>query len=277
MFFPQEWEALLHYNGFEVDRVEGDFLGGPLGRDSDVMVWHAKLAGSGATRQAVSVAERLGAVRARIEAAAQAAGRAPGGVKLVAVSKTKPPEAIREAYDVGQRAFGENYAQELATKAEALADLPDLEWHFIGHLQTNKARVVARVAHVVHAVDSVVLARELGKRAARERTTPIEALVEVSVGGEAQKAGASPGELAEVLAAVREQPSLALRGLMTMPPAGDPVAARRTFETLVLLRQLHGGPAALPELSMGMSEDLEIAIACGATYVRVGRAIFGER
>jgi pyridoxal phosphate enzyme (YggS family) len=217
------------------------------------------------------------AVPARPAPGARAAGRAPGDVKLVAVSKTKPAEAVREAYIAGQRAFGENYAQELAAKAEALADLPDIEWHFIGHLQTNKAKVVARHAHVVHAVDSAVLAKELGKRAAKERTDRIAVLVEVSIAGEAQKAGATPSELAEVLGAVRDQPALALRGLMTMPPAGDLDAARRTFETLGLLRQLHGGAAVLPELSMGMSEDLEVAVACGATYVRVGRAIFGAR
>lgn len=225
----------------------------------------------------VTIAARLADVRARVAHAADAAGRAPGEVRLIAVSKTMPPEAIREAYAEGQRAFGENYAQELASKAEALADLTDLEWHFIGHLQTNKARVVAKIAHVVHAVDSTALARELGKRAARDRTSPLEVLIEVNIGGEPQKAGATPGEIAEVMEAVRLQASLALRGLMTMPPAGDPDAARRTFETLALLRNLHGGAAKLPELSMGMSEDLEIAIACGATCVRVGRAIFGAR
>jgi pyridoxal phosphate enzyme (YggS family) len=225
----------------------------------------------------MSVAERLAHVHARIERAAVASGRSPGDVKLIAVSKTKPVDAIREAYASGQRAFGENYAQELSAKAEALADLVDLEWHFIGHLQTNKARVAARFAHVVHTVDSEALVRELGKRAARERTSPLAVLIEVNVGGEPQKAGASPSEIEDVMAAVRSHPSLALRGLMTLPPAGDLDAARRTFETLGLLRALHGGAAALPELSMGMSEDLEIAVACGASYVRVGRAIFGER
>ncbi len=225
----------------------------------------------------MSVAERLAQVHARIDRAAQASGRSPGDVKLIAVSKTKPVDAIREAYASGQRAFGENYAQELGTKAEALADLVDLEWHFIGHLQTNKAKVAAKFAHVVHTIDSEALVRELGKRAARERASPLAVLIEVNIGGEAQKAGATPSELAEVIAAVHAQPSLALRGLMTLPPAGDPDAARRTFETLTLLRSLHGGESALPELSMGMSEDLEIAVACGASYVRVGRAIFGER
>lgn len=226
----------------------------------------------------MSVAERLGEVRARIERAAREAGRDPATVRLVAVCKKKPPEAVREAYAAGQRAFGENYAQELAAKAEALADLPDIEWHFVGHLQTNKARVVARHAHVVHTVDSAALARELGKRAAREgRAAPMPVLIEVNVGGEPQKAGAAPSDIDEVMQAVRAQPALALRGLMTMPPAGDPAAARRAFETLVSLRNLHGGAAALPELSMGMSADLEVAVACGATLVRVGTDVFGPR
>jgi pyridoxal phosphate enzyme (YggS family) len=226
----------------------------------------------------VSIASNLAEVRTRIVRAAQAAGRDPAGVKLVAVSKTKGADLIREAYAAGQRAFGENYAQELVGKAEALADLRDLEWHFIGHLQTNKARVVAAHAHVVHTVDSTALARELGKRVAKlERATPMPVLIEVSVAGEAQKAGAAPSDIDEVMRAVSEQPSLALRGLMTVPPVDDREAARRAFETLVSLRNLHGGPRVLPELSMGMSHDLEVAIACGATIVRVGTAIFGAR
>jgi hypothetical protein len=226
----------------------------------------------------MSIASALADVRGRIERAAQAAGRDALLVKLVAVSKTKGPEAVREAYAAGQRAFGENYAQELATKAEALADLADVEWHFIGHLQTNKARVVAKHAHVVHTVDSPALARELGKRASREaRVVPLPVLIEVRVGGEAQKAGAAPSEIEEVMRAVQAEASLALRGLMTMPPADDLVAARGVFETLVSLRNLHGGPGVLPELSMGMTADLEVAVACGATLVRVGTAIFGAR
>jgi uncharacterized pyridoxal phosphate-containing UPF0001 family protein len=123
----------------------------------------------------------------------------------------------------------------------------------------------------------VALARELGKRAAKERKSSLTVLIEVNVGGEPQKAGATPSEIAEVIAAVRDQPSLALRGLMTMPPADDEASARKVFETLALLRNLHGGPSVLPELSMGMSDDLEIAVACGSTCVRVGRAIFGPR
>lgn len=222
------------------------------------------------------LAARLAEVHARIERAAQAASRAPESIQLVAVSKTHPADAIREAYALGQRAFGESYAQELVAKAAQLADLADIEWHFVGHLQTNKAKYVARVAHYVHSIDSVAVARELGKRATKEQRK-LRVLIEVNVSGEAQKAGASPTEIADVIAAVRNEPALELRGLMTMPPFGDPEAARRTFESLVTLRALHGGPAALPDLSMGMTADLEIAIACGATKVRIGTAIFGER
>lgn len=226
----------------------------------------------------MSVAARLREVRERVAEAARAAGRDPSSVTLVAVSKTKPAEAVREAYDAGQRAFGENYAQELAAKAEALGALPGLEWHFIGHLQTNKARVAARHAQWVHTVDGAALARELGKRVAKEgRAHPMPVLVEVNVGGEPQKAGAAPGDIAEVMRAIQAEPSLALRGLMTVPPADDLPTARRVFETLVSLRNLHGGPNVLPELSMGMTADLDVAIACGATIVRVGTAIFGSR
>jgi len=229
--------------------------------------------GAAAPGVVVTIAASLAEVRARVARAAEACGRAASEVKLVAVSKTKPAEAVREAYEAGQRAFGENYAQELDAKSRSLADLPDIEWHFIGHLQSNKAKIVARAANVVHTVDGASLARELGKRATR--VLPV--LIEVNVGGEAQKHGCAPSDIAEVMAAVRAQPMLALRGLMTMPPADDPEAARRVFETLASLRSLHGGVAALPELSMGMSGDLEIAIASGATIVRVGTAIFGAR
>lgn len=230
----------------------------------------------------LSVADGLARVRDRIHRAATAVGREAADVRLVAVSKTKPSSSIREAYAAGQRDFGENYAQELGQKAEELADLIELRWHFIGHLQSNKARVVARAAHVVHTVDTPPLARELGKRFAAvsesrgDDGARLPVLVEVNVGGEAQKHGASPSDLAAVLAAVDREPALVLRGLMTMPPS-DLEAARRAFEALSSLRNAHGGAARLPELSMGMSEDLEIAIASGSTLVRVGSAIFGAR
>ena len=224
---------------------------------------------------AVTVSERLEDVRARIDAATIACGRERGSVRLVAVSKTKPPEAVREAYAAGQRDFGESYAQELADKAVALADLADLRWHFIGHLQSNKAKVVAKHAHVVHAVDGASLAKELAKRAAKDGRS-LDALVEVKLSHEPTKHGVRPEELEEVLAAIERETALRLRGLMTLPP-DDEAATRSAFSTLASLRGLHGGPSRLPELSMGMTGDLEIAIESGATMVRVGTAIFGAR
>lgn len=224
----------------------------------------------------MSVAAALGEVRARVDAAARTAGRDPSSVTLVAVSKTHAPEKIREAWAAGQRAFGESYAQELDAKASALADLADLEWHFIGHLQSNKAKVVARVAHLVHAVHSRDLAAELGKRAASAGRAPLSVLVEVKLSEEASKHGAAPAELGALLEAIERDARLRLRGLMTMPPP-ELGAARRVFDELAALREKHGGAARLPELSMGMTNDFEVAIAAGATIVRVGTAIFGER
>ena len=223
------------------------------------------------------IAESLAAVRARIDAAAKACGRDPSSVALVAVSKTKSPEMIREAYAAGQRAFGENYAQELDDKAKVLADLPDIAWHFIGHLQSNKAKLVARVASVVHTLHSRDLAAELGKRAATAGRAPLDVLVEVKLSEEATKHGAAPSELGVLLDAIEKDARLRLRGLMTMPPPDDLAVAKRVFDELAALRAKHGGVERLPELSMGMTDDLEIAIAAGATMVRVGTAIFGAR
>jgi len=223
------------------------------------------------------VGDTLAMVRERIASAASVAGRPADTVKLVAVSKGKPADAIRDAYAAGQRRFGESYAQELVAKAASLADLAGIEWHFIGHLQSNKARTVAPVAHVVHTVDTPGLVRELARRVLKAGRGPLPVLVEVNVTREPQKHGASPSDLKEVIEVVVAEPSLALRGLMTVPPVDDLAAARAAFETLASLRALHGGAALLPELSMGMSHDLEVAVACGATLVRVGTAIFGPR
>ena len=212
-------------------------------------------------------------------AAAHAAGRDPGAVRLVAVSKTQPAEAVREAYAAGQRDFGENYVQELVQKAEALRDLPGLRWHMIGHLQRNKAKLVAPLASFVHTVDSVGLGRELAKRrasAAIQERLPV--LVEVSIAGEEQKHGVAPGELAELLEGLEALPELSLSGLMCVPPfTEDAALSRPHFDALARLREQHGGVARLPELSMGMTHDLEHAVAAGATWVRVGTAIFGAR
>jgi pyridoxal phosphate enzyme (YggS family) len=223
------------------------------------------------------IAARLSDVRRRIDEATAKAGRAPGSVELLAVSKGKPGEAIRAAYAAGQRAFGENYAQELAQKAADLADLQGIEWHFIGRLQRNKAKQVAEAARVVHAVDRADLADALGKRALAAGVK-LRVLVEVNVSGEASKGGCPPCTLGGVLDAIRASPALEAVGLMTIPPeSDDPEAARPFFAALRRLRDDHGGAAALPALSMGMTHDFPVAIDEGATLVRVGTAIFGAR
>jgi pyridoxal phosphate enzyme (YggS family) len=212
------------------------------------------------TGGAVDVAANLAAVRQRL----------PAGVTLVAVSKTHPPEAIRAAYAAGQRDFGENYAQEWREKADALADLAELRWHFVGGLQTNKAKVLAGRVAYVHTVDREELARELSRRLAAKGAR-LRAFLEVNVAGEAAKAGCAPADAPRLAEAVRALPGLELVGLMCIPPAeGDP---RPHFRTLRALRDRLG----LRELSMGMSGDLDAAVEEGATFVRVGTAIFGER
>lgn len=218
------------------------------------------------------LAQRLEAVRARVAAACARAGRPVESVTLVAVSKLKPSGMIREAYAAGQRDFGENYAQELRDKAAELADLEGLRWHAIGPLQTNKVKYVARVASAFHALDRLEVARELSKR--REGAAPLPCFVEVNVGGEATKSGLEPSALADFLAQARALPGLRLVGLMSLPPPTDDEArARGYFQALHELGQRH----ALPELSMGTTHDFEQAIEAGATLVRVGTAIFGER
>ncbi len=188
-------------------------------------------------------------------------------MRLIAVSKKHPADAVREAYACGQRDFGESYAQELAEKAEALADLPELRWHFIGPLQRNKAKLVARYACSVHALES-------GRAAAALDAAghPLDAFVEVNVSGEASKHGITPELLPGLLAELAAFPNLRVVGLMTLPPP-EHDAADAAFATLAELARVH----ALPSLSMGMSDDLEEAIAHGATHVRIGTAIFGER
>jgi hypothetical protein len=238
------------------------------------------------------IAVCLAQVQARIADAAARAGRDPNSIRLVAVSKRQPVEAIRDAYAAGQRDFGENYVQELMLKAKELQDLPDLRFHMIGHLQRNKAKQVVSVASVVHTIDTPELALELAKRAL-DHPVPLErrlrltgsdgdgrlpVLVEVNVGGEKQKSGCEPDELPRVLDTVEASPSLQLVGLMTVPPFTEEASASQAyFERLAAYRERLGGPNRLPELSMGMTLDLEYAIAAGATIVRVGTAIFGER
>lgn len=207
-----------------------------------------------------TIASRLEAIRRTV----------PAGVTLVAVSKTQPPEAIREAHAAGQRDFGENYVQEWREKAEALADLPGLTWHFIGSLQTNKVKYLAGKVGLVHTVDREELGREIAKRwekaGARARV-----LVEVNLGGEESKGGCRPDAVPGLVERLRLLPALDVAGLTCIPPPDDD--PRPHFRALRALRDGLG----LAELSMGMSGDYPVAIEEGATIVRVGTAIFGER
>ena len=215
------------------------------------------------------VAENLASIRDRIARACERAERDPASVKLIAVSKTKPVELIRAALGAGQIDFGENYAQELRDKAVELGEGP--RWHFLGALQTNKVKYVAGRAALVHTVDRAPLAEEIAKRA-RAINCAQSILLEVNLAAEPQKGGVTPAQLLSLLAAVRALPELSCQGLMCIPPAGqDP---RACFAKLRRLRDEH---AAGPELSMGMSDDFEVAIEEGATLVRVGTAIFGAR
>ncbi len=219
------------------------------------------------------IAAAIARVRERIERACDRAGRDPGGVQLIAVSKAHPEDAIRRAYDAGMRVFGENYAQELAAKAASLSDLPDIRWRFIGHLQRNKIKLVEQANATVDALDSIRLAEAISSRAAR-RGVEVEALLQVNVAGEAQKSGCEPEELPALVEAVRGLPNIALVGLMTVAPHFEDVdATRPVFAALRELAAAH----ALPELSMGMTHDLEPAIEEGATMLRIGTAIFGPR
>lgn len=194
----------------------------------------------------------------------------------MAVSKTWPASAIRQAWDAGQTAFGENYAQEGAQKTAELADL-GLEWHFIGPIQSNKTAQIAANFAWVHGIDRLKIAERLS--AARSGKSPLDICLQVNVSGEASKAGVAPGDLPELAAAVARLPNLRLRGLMTLPEPGlDKSARRRPFAQLRELKdELGVGGFAMDTLSMGMSDDFEAAIAEGSTLVRVGTAIFGQR
>lgn len=223
------------------------------------------------------IARNLEEVRNRIEAAARRAGRDPAAVKLVAVSKTVDAERVREALAAGQKIFGENYLQEARGKIEALG--PEAQWHFIGHLQTNKAKAAVALFRLIHSVDRIHLAQALEKAAAQTGKVQ-EILLEVNLAGEETKSGAPPQAVAELLRQAALLPHLRVQGLMTMPPwLADPEAVRPYLRGLRELRDrlLQLNICPLPELSMGMSGDFETAIEEGATLVRVGTAIFGRR
>jgi len=229
------------------------------------------------SKSAPGIEQRLQQLRSRIVAAAGAAGRDPAEIRLIAASKTFDAAAVREAHAVGQVDFGENYVQEALDKMGELGDLP-LVWHFIGPIQSNKTRAIAERFDWVHSVDRLKIAERLS--AQRPQSLPLlDICLEVNISGEASKGGVPAEDLPVLAQAVSHLPRLRLRGLMAIPaPSSDPLEQRAAFAAVRRLYEaLRASGYSLDTLSMGMSGDLEAAIAEGATMVRVGTAIFGER
>ena len=225
------------------------------------------------------IGDKLQQVRARIVTACTAAGRDPASVRLLAVSKTFPAEAVREARAAGQIAFGENYVQEGVAKIEALSDLrAGLEWHCIGPLQSNKTRPVAAHFDWVHSIDRLKIAERLAEQRPAE-LPPLQICLQVNVDAGANKSGVSPGETLALARAVAALPRLRLRGLMAIPePAPDFETQRALFlRATAVFEEMRGAGLEVDTLSLGMSADLEAAVAAGSTLVRVGTAIFGQR
>ncbi|RII74633.1 YggS family pyridoxal phosphate-dependent enzyme [Pseudomonas monteilii] len=221
-----------------------------------------------------TLADNLSAISARIASAAQAAERDPASVQLLAVSKTKPASAIREVHAAGVRDFGENYLQEALTKQQELSDLP-LIWHFIGPIQSNKTKAIAEHFDWVHSVDRLKIAQRLSEQRPAG-LAPLNICLQVNVSGEDSKSGCAPADLPALAKAVAALPNLRLRGLMAIPePTDDRAAQEAAFASLRALQE--GLDLGLDTLSMGMSHDLEAAIAQGATWVRIGTALFGAR
>ncbi|MDQ0671212.1 YggS family pyridoxal phosphate-dependent enzyme [Pseudomonas sp. W2I6] len=221
-----------------------------------------------------TIADNIGLVSERIRAAAEAAQRDAGSVHLLAVSKTKPAQAVREAYAAGMRDFGENYLQEALGKQAELTDLP-LSWHFIGPIQSNKTRAIAENFAWVHSVDRLKIAQRLSEQRPAD-LPPLNICIQVNVSGEASKSGCTPADLPALAEAISALPRLKLRGLMAIPePTDDRAEQDAVFATV---RDLQASlDLGLDTLSMGMSHDLESAIAQGATWVRIGTALFGAR
>jgi hypothetical protein len=225
----------------------------------------------------LSLADNLQHVRLRIAEAARRHGRDPAAIRLLAVSKTQPAAQVREAFAAGQSEFGENYVQEALEKMAALADLP-LTWHFIGPIQSNKTRAIAEHFAWVHSIDRIRIAERLSRQRPAG-LAPLDACIEVNISQEPGKRGVAPEAVLPLARAVADMPGLRLRGLMAIPaPVTDFDAQRAAFGQMHrLFESLRAAGLALDTLSMGMSADLEAAIAEGATLVRVGTAIFGER
>jgi pyridoxal phosphate enzyme (YggS family) len=223
------------------------------------------------------ICDRLKTVKQKIHEAEQRYQRIPGSVQLLAVSKTKPAEAIRAAWDCGQRSFGENYAQELQDKSEILKGL-NIEWHFIGPLQSNKTRIIAAHAHWIHSIEREKIARRLNDQRPDD-LPPVNVCLQINISGETSKSGLELEEVQNLARQILELPRLRLRGLMTLPaPEQDFERQRAAFARVrELFEELKAQGMELDTLSMGMSGDLEAAIAEGATIVRIGTAIFGAR
>ncbi len=228
-----------------------------------------------------SIADNIGVVTRRIQKATLAAGRPQGSARLLAVSKTHGPEDLREAIAAGQLAFGENYLQEALDKQTALGDQPGLEWHFIGPVQSNKTRAIADHFDWVHSVDRLKIARRLSDQRNPDMK-PLNLCIQVNISDQASKSGVTLAELPDLARAIAEFPRITLRGLMAIPdptlPEGElRLNFRQLATALAELRQDSEPAGPLDTLSMGMSDDLELAIAEGATLVRVGTALFGVR
>ncbi|WP_455380445.1 YggS family pyridoxal phosphate-dependent enzyme [Acidihalobacter prosperus] len=223
------------------------------------------------------ICERIKSIRVRMHDAARAASRDSSAIELVAVSKTFPAESIRTALSCGQLAFGENYVDEMCAKAKELRD-PDIKWHFIGHLQSNKTRKVAETAHWVHSIDRLSIAERLNRQRPMD-LGPLQICIQVNISGETGKSGISPADAATLARDIVSMPRLELRGLMTLPVASDnPQVQHASFAHLYDLSEaLQQQGIILDTLSMGMSNDFEAAISEGANLVRVGTAIFGQR
>lgn len=221
------------------------------------------------------ISRRLTEVRDRMAAATQRSGRAAGSVRLVLASKTQDAAIVRAAYNAGARDFGENYVQEAAAKRAQLTDLLGTTWHLIGHLQANKAKLATRTFDVIQTLDSIRLAHAIART---QPSAPVRVLIEVNIGGEKSKSGVAASEVEALIESARWEVEIA--GLMTIPPpTANATEARRPFTAMRELRDRLAASSglALSELSMGMTEDFEVAIEEGATIVRVGRAVFGER
>lgn len=228
-----------------------------------------------------SIADNIGTVTRRIQKATLKAGRKADSVRLLAVSKKRPAEDLRTAFHAGQRAFGESYVQEALDKMEALTDLEAIEWHFIGPIQSNKTRQIAEAFDWVHSVDRLKIAHRLDEQR-DSALPPLNICLQVNINNEASKSGCSLADLTELADAIEEMPNLSLRGLMAIPDPDQPEAElrssfRKLANALKKLRQNAPGSGPLDTLSMGMSDDLEMAIEEGSTWVRVGTALFGPR